>query len=233
MKKEIKVQTIYGTYDYDLFMFYEQNRPAGSNKRVGISMKKIDLSPYVPIVVTKTQSRKELYIIDGQNRYLACKELQLPIYYVILDDKIDIDEAIIALNRDQRAWSQKEFLHFHAATSGGCYKKLYDFDKQYNLGISNSAVVYPLRAINARTIRDWVTIFDPNPLAEDICRFIDSEEVKALRFRKTRPFVLAVRKAFERYTLRQLDKLKKRIIIVPMCANYEQYLTAFDNLIKR
>lgn len=216
------------TYDYDKFKFHSQNRKPGSNKGILSSIDHIDLTAYVPIIVDK-----DFYIIDGQNRFVSCKELGKPIYYVMMSNDFDTDEAIIALNRDQRAWNQIEFLHFHSTTKGGCYKQLEDFNDKYKLGISNSAVVYPEKAINARVIRCGVADFKKNPLADDIADFLKSEEVKVLKFHKTRPFVLAVRKAFEKYTLKQLIKLKRKIIVVPMCANYEQYLTAFDNIIRR
>lgn len=219
---------IHKTTDYSLFKFHGQNRKAGSNKQVVKSIDLIDLTPFVPVIVDE-----DFYIIDGQNRFIACQKLNKPIFYVVMPREYDTNSAIIALNRDQRAWNQCEFLHFHASTKGGCYKDLEEFNNTHKLGISNANVIYPIKAINARTLRCGTTEFKKNPLAEDIALFLKSDEVKALRFGNTRPFVLAIRKAFEKYTYKEINKLKKKLIVVPMCANYEQYLIAFDNLLKR
>lgn len=132
------------TRDYNLFKFYSQNRCPGSNKTIEKSIRQIDLTPYVPIVVNH-----EYYIVDGQNRFLSCKKMNLPVYYVVLPDTFDIDSSIIALNRDQRAWIQEEFLHFHAEINGGCYKELEEFKLKHNLNISNAIAIFPDKQINS------------------------------------------------------------------------------------
>lgn len=220
--------TIHTTTNYDIFRFHKQNRKAGSNKQIVKLIDEIDLTPYVPIIVDE-----DFYIVDGQNRFLACKELQKPIYYVVLPRQYNTNASIISLNKAQQAWRQDEFLHFWASVKGGCWKDLEDFVNETKLGISNAILVYPKYKINATMIRKGEIKFEKSPMADDIVSFLQSDEVKQLRFHKTRPFTLAICKCFERYTPKQLAKLKKKLIIVPMCANYEQYLTVFDNLIRR
>ena len=216
------------TTDYNLFKFYEQNRPVGSNKTIVKSIKEINLTPYNPIIVNS-----DFYIIDGQNRFEACRKLDLPIYFVILPKQYDTDLAMITLNKHQDMWRQEDFLHFHATEQGGCWKDLEEFDKAHKLGISNSVVIYPLKFINASQLKMGTVKFEKNTLAESIVEFLNDERVKELKFRKTRPFVLAVRKAFETYEPKQIAKLKKKILLVEMSANYEQYLTAFKNILRK
>lgn len=219
-----KIPVILMTYDYDRFSFIECNRPTVKIKRLEKSIKECDLTPYNPIIVDERYR-----IIDGQHRFTVCEKLGLPIYYVVCDQ--EATKAMILLNQNMRSWRQEEFLRFHAETKGGCYKDLYDFDKNNNIGISNAIAIYPERQINATTIRLGELTFRKNPNAEKIVAFLKSKPVSVLRYKRTRPFVLAVRIAHERYTERQLNKLLKKIVTVPMCANYEQYLTAFDNII--
>ena len=99
--------------------------------------------------------------------------------------------------------------------------------------ISNAMVVYPDSQINSSHIKSGDLSIDKNFLADNIADFLNSEEVSRLKFRNTRPFVLAIRKAFEIYTKKQLNKLRKNSIMIPMCANYSQYLTVFENIIKQ
>lgn len=207
--------------------FFPANRPVRASRRLIKSIRAIDLTPYVPIIVTK-----DFYIIDGQHRFVACQELGLPIYYVVVPDDVTIPLAIQKL-QEQQAWRQEEYLHHHAVEKGGCYADLEAFWKFWGLGISNAAVVYPLHAINAVIIREGKTQFEKHPLADDIAKFLTLPEVKSLRYGTTRPFCLAVRKAFETYSPREMAKIKDRLITIPQCANYEQYLTAFANIVKR
>ena len=220
-----EIPTIHKSYDYDMFSFIESNRPTAKIKQLVKSIKECDLTSYNPIIVD-TNYR----IIDGQHRFKACESLGLPIYYVIC--KEDAIKSMILLNQSMRSWRQEEFLCFHANTKGGCYKDLYEFEINNNLGISNSIVIYPKKQINSKNIRDANLTFDKNPNAEKIVAFLKSQPVSTLRYKRTRPFVLAVRIAHERYTDKQLNKLLKKIITIPMCASYEQYLTAFENIIK-
>jgi len=73
-----------------------------------------------------------------------------------------------------------------------------------------------------------------NPQAEAIVKFLQDERIRDLprKVWNTRPFTLAVRKAFELYTPKQLEKLLANAIKIPHCADYEQYLTVFKNIIK-
>lgn len=218
---------IYTTTNYDLFRFHKQNRKAGSNRQLPKLIEELDLTPYVPIVVDE-----DFYIVDGQNRFLACKALGKPVYYVILPREYDTNSSIITLNKAQQAWRQDEFLHFWSSTKGGCWRDLEDFVNETKLNIGNALLVYN-RKLNSTAVRKGAIEFDKCPLADDIVTFLKSEEVKQLRYNKTRAFVLSVCIAFEKYTPKQIAKLKRKLIIVPMCANYEQYLIAFDNILRK
>lgn len=226
--EETDAPVIHKTINYDLFKFHEENRRAGSNKQIAKQIAEIDLTPYVPIIVDENH-----YIIDGQNRFMACKEQGKPIYYVVMPSTYDSGEAIMSLNKAQASWRMSEFLHYYAVRNGGCWADLEQFDKSHSLGISNSMVIYTNGIIDSKMIRAGKATFEKSEKADAILAFIDSKECKMLKFRKTRPFVLAVKKAFEKYTPKELTKLRKKLLAIPMCANFEQYLIAFSNIIKR
>ena len=120
-----------------------------------------------------------------------------------------------------------DWLRYRANKNGGCYKQLLDFVQQTGTTISNAMVIYPGKAINAATLRAGTTDFGVNENAFDIVRFLQSSEVKMLSFRNTRAFNLALRIAFDEYSKRQMDKLQRNILKVPLSANYKQYLTVF------
>jgi len=72
----------YSTNEYSLFKKVKGNRKITERKVTSIIKsyeKGINLFPYCPVLVNK-----EMYIIDGQHRFEACKRLKLLIYYVIV-----------------------------------------------------------------------------------------------------------------------------------------------------
>ena len=223
------MKKILSTKDYSLFSFIENNRIV---KRSHVNefkeeIKKNDRTMCYPIMVDA-----DMRIIDGQHRFHACMELGLPIYYVV-DDDDDAEQAMINCNKINKKWEMMDWLRYRANKNGGCYKQLLDFVQQTCTTISNAMVIYPGKAINAATLRAGTTDFGVNEKAFDIVHFLQSEDVKELSFRNTRPFNLAIRIAFDEYSKKQMDKLKRKILRVSQCANYKQYLTVFQNLIKK
>lgn len=65
---------IHKSTDYGWFKFLPTNRTVVTSTRVKDSVETFDLTPYVPLIVTK-----DGYIIDGQNRFKVCRELGKPI----------------------------------------------------------------------------------------------------------------------------------------------------------
>lgn len=220
---------IYSTKDYSRFSFLDNNRIVKSSHvdMLKKSIKIIDLTKYNPIKVDAN-----LRIIDGQHRFHACMELGLPIYYVVLNG-VDAEQAMIIDNQNNKKWEMMDWLRYRANKNGGCYKQLLDFVQQTCTTISNAMVIFPAKAINAATLKAGTTDFGVNEKAFDIVHFLQSQEVKTLSFRNTRAFNLAIRIAFDEYSKRQMDKLKRKILLVPECANYKQYLTVFSNIIKK
>ena len=140
---------------------------------------------------------------------------------------------MIMLNQTSKKWEMMDWLRYRSNKNGGCYKQLLDFVQQTCTKISNAMVIFPAKTINAATLRAGTTDFGVNEKASDIVHFLQSQEVKNLSFRNTRAFNLAIRIAFDEYSKRQMDKLKRKILLVPECANYKQYLTVFSNIIKK
>ena len=217
------------TKDYSLFSFLDNNRSVKRShvENLKKKIKETDMTMCYPIMVDA-----DMRIIDGQHRFYACKELGLPIYYVV-DDDDDAEQAMINCNKINKKWEMMDWLRYRANKNGGCYKQLLDFVQQTGTTISNAMVIYPGKAINAATLRAGTTDFGVNEKAFDIVHFLQSEYVKELSFRNTRPFNLAIRIAFDEYSKKQMDKLKRKILRVSQCSNYKQYLTVFSNIIKK
>lgn len=112
---------IFSTSNYNLFKFFEANRPPLHWKKIMQSIEKKDLTKYVPILVVGIKGF--FYIIDGQNRFLACKQLGLPIYYIELPN--DCGEDIMhMLNIDRKNWTLENYLNYWVTLGKEEYKKV-------------------------------------------------------------------------------------------------------------
>ena len=77
MSDEIKIlkSKMYNSFD---FIHYNRDIVRATVKKLKIEFKKENNFMYFPIIVDEN-----LNIIDGQHRFIACKELKEPIYYVV------------------------------------------------------------------------------------------------------------------------------------------------------
>ena len=73
------------TYDYDLFSFYPTNRVPTHWGKILQSIEIQDLTDRQPILVYRCPNTLQLFISDGQNRYLACKKSKRPIYAIVVN----------------------------------------------------------------------------------------------------------------------------------------------------
>src|SRR5690606_3986243 len=82
----------------------------------------LNLFPYCPIVVNP-----ELMIMDGQHRFIACKELELPVFYVIADNIKLRDIARMNSNTDK--WKPNDFLMCYIQLGSKDYEILREFSE--------------------------------------------------------------------------------------------------------
>lgn len=117
------------SYDYDQFILSEFNRNPGHYKKVKESIEANDYTKYQPILVSK-----KMEIVDGQNRFLACKELNLPIHFIVSED-IHIFAAA-DINQAAKNWGAIDYARHYAKRGNESYIMLLDFCAKYNQSIS-------------------------------------------------------------------------------------------------
>lgn len=97
---------IRSTTDYRMFRFISGNRTVDHAEKIEKSIKEIGLL-VSPIVVDENYR-----ILDGQNRFCACRNLRLPVYYVVQEG---VGEDVIGrLNSSSKNWTGKDHIHFYA-----------------------------------------------------------------------------------------------------------------------
>lgn len=218
---EIKV-----TRDYSLFKKLDGNRDVEKKNALIKSIKELDLTMYSPIIVSD-----DFRIVDGQHRFEACKELNLPIYFVVMPS-FNAEKAMIILNKCQSQWRNEEFFQYNVKKVGGCYKDLKDYMDKYKIQLSYAVLLFPEKPFETAKVRDENFIFDKYKFCEELTDYYLSQEFRILPFWKSKPFVRAIRYFFEKSDKKQRDKLKKKSLAIPQCVSYIQYNQVFENLLK-
>ena len=113
--------------DYNKFHFLTQNRDL-NRRHINRLKESITKNGYLqsnPIIVDE-----DFNIIDGQHRFVACKEAGLPIYYEVIDNSEDL---IIDLNTTQKKWNMGDYINYYANKGNGHYQRIKQINKKYGL----------------------------------------------------------------------------------------------------
>lgn len=121
------------TKEYEKFTFLSANRPVQRNH---VNKLKKSLSEYgflesQPITVTE-----DYKILDGQHRFIACKEMGIPIKYVKIDTK-KMDNILVDLNNTQKKWNVLDYVTYYAQQGNEHYIRLLQLSEHYNISISS------------------------------------------------------------------------------------------------
>jgi|TARA_R100001530_G_C4302853_1_gene150965 hypothetical protein len=129
--KDKAVASIYITKDYEKFSFIDGNRNVRPNhvEKLCNSFREVQLG--VPLVVDK-----DYRIYDGQNRFMALKSLEFPIYYQIID-KMTL-RMLQLLNSNASNWTTAQYCDSYCELGHAEYYKYKAFKKKYKLGVRES-----------------------------------------------------------------------------------------------
>jgi hypothetical protein len=132
-----RTPSIQSSSNYSEFLFKVGNRPIdtslGKYKKLRDSMKKHGWIPSFPATVNMKNGKR--FVIDGQNRVTAAKELGLPVFYVIVEDKYKISEIAESF----RPWSSNDFSASHAANGERSFVCLEQFRRHHNISSTKAA----------------------------------------------------------------------------------------------
>ena len=126
---------VYAHKNYDLFKFLTGNRDLNlvKIKRIIKDVKAgLNMLRYFPILVTK-----DMVVIDGQHLFEVCKELELPVYYIIVEEDLSLAD-IAKFNSRTEKWKLKDFVNAYTQLGNPHYKVLGDFVLSYKFSYSDS-----------------------------------------------------------------------------------------------
>lgn len=126
--------TIKTSSNYDQFSFLDANREEyrGHVEEIKKSIEKFgDFTRLQPILVNE-----QLQIIDGQHRFLALKEMGLPINYTIAEG-LGVNEAR-SMNILHRNWTAMDYARSYAKTGDPSYKKFLKMIEDYGFSVGTT-----------------------------------------------------------------------------------------------
>lgn len=128
-------QEILSTKDYGLFKEFNSNRELDDKhvRRLARKISEKNLLHINPIIVDA-----DMYIIDGQHRLEAAKELGVPIYYMVSNRTSRSD--ISKLNSNKKNWKTMDYINFHTVEKVRNFVELSKFMNHYE-HLSPSAAI--------------------------------------------------------------------------------------------
>jgi len=220
------VGKVYSTFSYDQFKILDGNRMVhpGHLHRLKKSFEEKQL--VIPIIVNEKNQ-----VIDGQHRLEVCKQLNLPVYYII-NSGYGIKE-IQKLNTHMKNWNVDDYLKCYCGQGIEDYIRYKEFRAKYGFGHQETL------AFLMGSTSNFSKIFNDGNLkiksleeaeiaAQKVSQF--AEFYKGYR-RKSFVFaVLSLLKHPEYDHSEMLKKISMQQRMMVRCANTEQYLTLLEEI---
>ncbi len=229
VKQEIvnqEVGKVYSTFNYDQFKMLDGNRMVhpGHLHRLKKSFEEKQL--VIPIIVNEKNQ-----VIDGQHRLEVCKQLNLPVYYII-NAGYGIKE-IQKLNTHMKNWNVDDYLKCYCGQGIEDYVKYKDFRAKYGFGHQETL------AFLMGSTSNFSKIFNDGNLK---IKSLEEAEIAAQRVSQFAEFykgyrrksfvfaVLSLLKHPEYDHSEMLKKISMQQRMMVRCANTEQYLTLLEEI---
>lgn len=123
-----KMVTVHSTTNYDRFSTILMNRPVNNGHVLSImeSMKNEVL--YAPIIVNEKGQ-----VIDGQHRLEACRRLETPVDYIVMQGYGH--KEVMAYNQSLKQWSIPDFVNAYAKLGNNTYSTVIKISQSAGISI--------------------------------------------------------------------------------------------------
>lgn len=131
----MKIPKIQTRTDYESFAFMNGNRPLNLKKIEKIKediLNGLNLLPYCPVIVFEKDGI--LHLVDGQHRFKAAEDLNLPVHYVI-SEELNLFQ-IATMNSKQDKWKEGDFLKCYIELGIPDYATLKSISEEFKIGIA-------------------------------------------------------------------------------------------------
>lgn len=118
------MQRIQTTTNYDSFKTFAFNREVNGHHVATLKKSIHTIGLINPIIVNEHR-----FIIDGQHRFQAVKELGMPVRFLVQD--VMSEESLIEMNTTQRRWTMEDYLHYYCERKNRDYLRCNDFISRF------------------------------------------------------------------------------------------------------
>lgn len=226
-----KIAFVYTSNNYSIFKKLEGNREIFEKRKRAI-IDSIRENGWIrnPIIVNE-----KMEIIDGQGRFEALKELNLPIEYVVAKGA-DISTCI-ALNVKQKNWSSNDYIECYAQNGNYNYIKLKELLETYKLE-QQAVAMMAGRLItdgskNQSIKNGTFEITDEQNLYKRMEFLKESLNLIPKNCGRRRSWVKVIKMIFYSKLIDNdifLEKLKKYNSLVTPCVNSKQVIECFEKI---
>ena len=222
------VAVVRSTYNYDMFAKVNGNRMVDKGNYKKLKQSMLEEQLMIPIIVNENYE-----IIDGQHRYSACKELGLPVYYIVCEG-YGIEQVKRA-NIVSKTWKKQQFLDMYLAEDKEEYKIFNSLIQTYNIPI---AVLIKMFAVIRKVPVTKVSLeFEEGEFvaseAMQIMKFMDDlEDFSGFKEYKTSNFITAFMKLYFRPDYsheKMVSKLARRSSVLEPKTTINDYLNILCN----
>lgn len=126
------MNSINKTKEYKLFKFYKNNRNINKSHVNYLKNSIAEHGQFASICVRKVG--KYYFISDGQHRFMACVELDVPVKYIV--DDIYTQDSVLHMNTKQANWKTEDYVHRYAMEGDDTYVYLEHMYAFYNFTCS-------------------------------------------------------------------------------------------------
>ena len=195
------------TVNYDIFKMVKGNRRVNQTNYSKIikSMKEEQL--IIPIVVNENYE-----IIDGQHRFLACKDLGKPIYYFIVSG-YGLDQVKRA-NIASTNWRKEDYLEMFISEGNKSYIEFEEIRQRYDLSTGNLLKIFSI--VQHKQLTRISYEFEEGIFSlhgkEEVLSFLTSlEDFNFFKFYKNTNFVTAFIKLYFKSEYEH-DRMKGKLV---------------------
>ena len=226
---------VYKTTDYDKFKIVNGNRDINE-----VHVKRLIQSFQNNHLVSIITVNEKFQIIDGQHRFLASKEKQLPLYYVILKG-YGLEEVQV-LNTNSSNWKKVDHLKSYCDLGYASYiqmQKFMDDFPEFGIKVTEMLLSNKVEGVNSQKANGRMRSFEEGKLEIPNLRLSYANAKKIMMFKplyegfNRAAFVSAMIGIFKNPNYNHdemIAKIKKNPTMMKDCSNSTQYKAMLEEI---
>jgi len=151
--------TLHETKDYSQFSYFSFNRKIDKKKVQKLKKSIQDTKQLISPIISDPDG----FVIDGQHRLEALKELKLPVWCVVRKSSNEVIKELIQSNNVVDKWKQIDFCKAFAETGNKVYQNVLErhkfWEKKINRNLPFGRIVYSYTSHESASFKEGRAIY--------------------------------------------------------------------------